>query len=109
MAVFLEQTITMHTIAITDRGYLQLSAELAVRYFPNDALVVLVRDAELWLLPTLGGGAGGLVLKQRNRQGDRSVLIWELLPPDMPYGSRNAFWDEQNGALRVALAQHQSE
>jgi hypothetical protein len=93
-----------HAVVITEHGYLQIPAELAGRYFPNDVLVVLVRDAELWLLPTRGAMAGGLLLKQRNRQGDRSVLIWEILPANTPSGSRNAFWDVQNGALRVALA-----
>jgi hypothetical protein len=92
-----------HAVVITEHGYLQIPAELAGRYFPNDVLVALVRDAELWLLPTRGAMAGGLLLKQRNRQGDRSVLIWEVLPANTPGGLRNAFWDVQNGALRVVL------
>lgn len=91
-------------VELTALGYLHLPAELAGRYFPQDVLVALPRGPELWLLPTRGAAAGGLLLKQRNPRGDRSVLIWELLPPGTPPGPRAAFWDERGGALRVALA-----
>lgn len=90
-------------IELTASGYLHLSAELAGAYFPNDLLLALVRGPELWLLPTRGPEAGGLLLKQRNARGDRSVVIWEVLPPDTSPGPRPAFWDEQRGALRAAL------
>ena len=90
-------------IELTDQGYLRLPAELARRYFPEDVLVVLVKKPELWLLPLRGAAAGGLLLKQYNLQGDRSVLIWEHLPPHTPPGDYLAFWDEAVGALRVAL------
>ena len=90
-------------IELTDQGYLHLSAELAKRYFPSDLLIALLRPPELWLLPTQGAQAGGLLLKQRNKQGDRSLLIWEVLPPNTPAGRRQAFWDEAKAALRVAL------
>lgn len=90
-------------IELTDRGYLHLPADLARRHFPEDVLVALVRGAELWLLPLRGPAAGGLLVKQRNRQGDRSVLLWGVLPEDTPPGPRAAFWDAKAGALRVAL------
>lgn len=90
-------------IEITEQGYLHLSAEIVQTYFPNDVLIVLVRPPEFWLMPTRGPEAGGLLLKQRNRQGDRSVVIWEALPPDTKPGVRAAFWDEQRGALRALL------
>jgi hypothetical protein len=93
----------MLSVELTEKGYLHLSADLAQRYFPNDALVAMVRDGELWLLPTRGPAAGGLMLKQRNRQGDRSVLIWEVLPPGTSPGWRMAHWDEERGMLRVML------
>jgi hypothetical protein len=91
-------------IELTAQGYLHLPAEVAASYFPQDVLVALPRGAELWLLPTRGAAAGGLLLKRRNARGDRSVLIWELLPPGTVPGPRPAFWDERGGALRVALA-----
>ncbi|MCB9077954.1 MAG: hydrogenase maturation protease [Anaerolineaceae bacterium] len=91
-------------IKLTDQGYLHLSADLAQRYFPEDVLVVLVKTPELWLLPLRGASAGGLLLKQRNLKGDRSVLIWEHLPEGTPSGRYPAFWDDTRGALRIALA-----
>ena len=92
-------------VSLTEQGYLHLPAELARQYFPHDLLAAITRPREVWLMPTRGAGAGGLILKQRNAQGDRSVLIWHLLPPDTAPGVRAAFWDEANGALRVALTE----
>ncbi|MCB0208100.1 MAG: hydrogenase maturation protease [Anaerolineae bacterium] len=90
-------------IKLTEQGYLHLSADVAHRYFPEDVLVVLNKTPELWLLPLRGASAGGLLLKQRNLQGDRSVLIWEHLPEETGAGSYPAFWDDARGALRIAL------
>jgi hypothetical protein len=90
-------------IELTPNGYLHLPADLARTHFPHDVLVALYRDEALWLLPTRGPAAGGLLLKQRNLQGDRSVLIWEVLPPNTPPGLHHAEWDEGRGALRVDL------
>ena len=91
------------TVEFTEHGYLYLDADIAREYFPNDVLVILVRGAEAWLMPMRGAAGGGLMLKQRNLQGDRGVLIWESLPEDTPAGIRPAFWDKKIGALRVAL------
>ncbi|WP_216640868.1 hypothetical protein [Thermus scotoductus] len=44
------------------------------------------------------------MLKIRNPRGDRSVLVRELLPEATEPGVREAFWDEEAGALRVPLA-----
>ena len=90
-------------LELTESGYLHIPAALAQEYFPQDVLVVLPRGKELWLLPTRGPEAGGLLLQQRNLKGDRSVLIWELLPDDTPAGPKAAFWDDRQGALRMAL------
>ncbi|MFV9507250.1 MAG: hydrogenase maturation protease [Oscillochloridaceae bacterium umkhey_bin13] len=91
------------TVELTAQGYLHLPAEVAGRYFPQDVLVALTRNQELWLLPTRGPAAGGLLLKQRNARGDRSVLIWELVPAGTPPGARPAHWDDAHGALKVTL------
>lgn len=90
-------------VEITSKGYLAIPAEVAQAYFPNDVLVALVKEPELWLLPMRGAAGGGLLLKQRNLAGDRSVLIWEVLPDETCTGKRTAFWDDERGALRVAL------
>jgi hypothetical protein len=90
-------------VSFTDMGYLHIPVEIARDYFPEDVLVALLKDQELWLLPVRGAAAGGLLLKQRNLQGDRSVIIWEAVQPHTPLGARPAVWDEQHRALRVAL------
>ena len=69
----------------------------------GDTVLALKRDRELWLLPTRGAAAGGLVLKQRNLDGDRAVLVREVLEDAPVIGARPAMWDERQGALRVAL------
>ena len=91
-------------LELTESGYLYIPAALAQEYFPQDVLVVLPRGKELWLLPTRGPEAGGLLLKQRNLKGDRSVLVWELIPEETSPGLKQAFWDDRQGALRMALA-----
>ncbi len=90
-------------VEITSQGSLRLAAEVAQRFFPADALVALVRGPELWLLPVRGPAAGGLLLKQRNPQGDRSVVLQGIVERDLPAGRHAAFWDVERGALRVAL------
>lgn len=92
------------TVEITADGNLRLDVEVAQRFFPADALVAVPRGAELWLMPLTGPEGGGLLLKQRNPRGDRSTLIWEVLPPGTPAGRRQAVWDDANGALRVDLS-----
>jgi len=90
-------------LEFTQAGYLLLPASIAKEFFPQDTLVVLVKGDELWLLPTRGAAAGGLLLKQRNAAGDRSVLVGPLLSQAVPAGRWPAFWDERAAALRVAL------
>ena len=94
----------MTTVEITPAGDLRLTADVAAEYFPADSLVAVLRGEELWLLPLVGPEGGGLLLKQRNRRGDRSALIWEALPAEHPVGERSAVWDAANGALRVDLS-----
>jgi hydrogenase maturation protease len=90
-------------VEFTSDGYLRLSSEIARRYFPSDGLVALLRGPEMWLMPTHGNAAGGSLLKQRTAHGDKTVLIGEELRTHPVTGFRIAFWDETQGALRVAL------
>ena len=90
-------------VLFTSRGYLVLEAETARRFFPGDTVLAIRRDRELWLLPTRGAAAGGLVLKQRNLQGDRAVLVREVIDDADVIGPRPAIWDARQGVLRVAL------
>lgn len=88
---------------ISADGYLRLSREDAADFFPEDTLLAMWRDGEFLLLPTRGAGAGGLMLKQRNADGDRSLLISEVFGFEMPTGTFSAVWDDGIGGLRVSL------
>lgn len=88
-------------LEITPRGYLILPCEIASEYYPEDACVAMVREDELWVLPIMSSASGGLMMKQRNLQGDRSVLVWEALPDDHKSGNFKATWDAENGAMRI--------
>lgn len=94
------------TVELSEGGDLRLDAETAARHFPHDALVAGWREDEheLWLLPLVGPEGGGLLLKQRNLQGDRSALVAESLPAGWEPGPQRARWDDEHGALRVSLA-----
>ncbi len=92
------------TVELTPDGDLRINAADSARFFPSDALVALAEANELLLVPLVGPGSGGLLLKQRNRAGDRSALVSEHLPPDGPRGLRPATWDPDAGCLRVDLS-----
>jgi len=95
-------------VEITADGYLRLDAALAASRFPSDAVAAVAREGQLWLFPLRGPSSGGLLLKQRNPAGDRTVLvhpvlIQESLGVGFPVGVREAFWDDEQKALRIPL------
>jgi hydrogenase maturation protease len=96
--------MTVVDVELTDAGYLRLTAPVAATYFPSDAMVAVPRGRELWLMPLSSQDNGGLLLKQRNADGDRSALVHEVLPVGWPVGHRSALWDEAAGALRIDLS-----
>ncbi|UNB49924.1 hydrogenase maturation protease [Mycolicibacterium sp. YH-1] len=93
------------TVEFTDDGYLRLGAELSAARFPSHVAAGMVRGDQLWLLPLRGPRSGGLLLKQRTPEGDRALLVLELLHDTIPAGERRAFWDDAHGALRIPLEQ----
>jgi tetratricopeptide (TPR) repeat protein len=90
-------------VEITSDGYLRLTRAVAGRFFPGDTLVAVREGDGLLLLPTRGSAGGGLILKQRNHEGDRSVLVAEALAFQMSAGRHAAQWDEHVAGLRVAV------
>lgn len=82
---------------------MRISREDAEHFFPQDTLLALWREGALLLLPTRGAAAGGLMLKQRNTHGDRSLLISEVFEFQVPAGRYTAVWDDSVGGLRVEL------
>lgn len=91
------------TVEFTFDGYLRLDAALAASRFPSDAVVAMVRDGDLWLVPLRGPRSGGLLLKQRNTAGDRSLLIREVTADRAISGVVRAFWDDERKSLRIPL------
>jgi hydrogenase maturation protease len=89
------------SVEFTEDGYLRIDANVAREYFPGDAAVILPKDDEIWIVPLRGTASGGLLLKQRNVAGDRTLLVREALEDDVPVGKRAARWDERQGALRI--------
>lgn len=89
-------------VEFTAGGYLHIDAHTAGEYFPDDAAVVVPKDDEVWVIPLRGTASGGLLLKQRNVAGDRTLLVREALADDIPVGVCGARWDERQGALRIA-------
>lgn len=91
------------TVELTEAGYLHLPADLAAAHVPADACVARREGDELVVVPLAGPAHGGLVLKQRNLAGDRSVLVSEVLGFTPVVGTFPVTWDEARGALRIRL------
>lgn len=92
-------------IEFTENGYLHLPPEVST-YFPAHTLVALMQGDELWLLPVRRAASGGLLLKQINRQGTRSLFVEELFrdrPEALPAGRCPCWWDTKRGALIIPL------
>ncbi|MGE0219589.1 hydrogenase maturation protease [Mycolicibacterium sp.] len=91
------------TVEFTPDGYLRIGAELAAARFPSDAVAAVLRDDDFWLIPLQGPRSGGLLLKQRNPAGDRSVLVSEVLGSTSITGVHRAFWDDEQAAMRIPI------
>ncbi|ADC90036.1 hydrogenase maturation protease [Thermocrinis albus DSM 14484] len=94
----------VYRVVLREDGYLVIPAEVAEKYFVRSmSVLVLPRGLEFLLVPLPNDRQGGLILKRINRKGDRAVLIYELLPAGIQYGSKVAQWSEEEGALVVSL------
>lgn len=94
-------------VEINRDGYLHLDADLARRHFPADACVARLSGDVLELMPLVNASHGGLVLRQRNPAGDRTLLIHEVLEFGGQHGRFRARWDEQQGVFKVDLTDSQ--
>ena len=99
------------TVTLTTDGYLHLDHDVARRWFPADVLVARLvaggppdeRSDVLELIPLHGITHGGLVLRQRNPSGDRTVLIHEVLGFADRAGTYALSWDDAAGLARIVL------
>jgi hypothetical protein len=68
-----------HTVSIGD-GRIVLPRATYETYLASAGSAALVeRDAEVYLVPLNGPVAGGMLLKQRNLEGDRVLLATDFL------------------------------
>lgn len=95
---------TATTVELTESGYLRLPKALAAQYLPTDACLAGCDAGDLILIPLHSSANGGLVLKMRNPEGDRVVLVSEALHFHIRAGVFPVRWEEDRGALRVLMA-----
>ncbi len=69
-----KQTKTSTNTIRMERGNLYISAAIYDRYLKNiQAVILLERDDQWWLMPVRNAMAGGYLLKRLNSQGDRVI------------------------------------
>lgn len=90
------------------RGSVYLPAELCARHFDGlDAVIVLIRDRRLMVLPVMHAAAGGCLLKIRNARGDRVATVPDVFAAhgleDFAAEGLPAAWSHEEAALIVAL------
>lgn len=77
---------------ITADGYLRLPGAFAQQYFPADRCAGLVTGGRYVLMPASVHAPNGMIIKQRNLAGDRSVLVREVWGDDHPVGPVTVIW-----------------
>ncbi|HMB74777.1 MAG TPA: hypothetical protein VKN76_00120 [Kiloniellaceae bacterium] len=90
------------------RGAVHLPAALYDRYFPGiSAVILLIREGTLQVLPVHHVAAGGCLLKQRNAAGDRVAAAPDLFLAaglqDLDAADLPARWSSDSGGLIVEL------
>lgn len=91
------------------RGSIYISAEVYEVYFKGlEAVIVLIRDSKLMILPVRQMAAGGCLLKMRNAKGDRVATAPDVFEAhglqDFSAEALEATWSSEDGALVVALS-----
>ncbi len=89
-------------------GAVYLPAALVERYFRGiDAVIVLIRDHRLMILPVAQATAGGCLLKVRNAAGDRVAQARDVFQDmellDLEAENLEARWQSEAGALCADL------
>jgi hypothetical protein len=89
----------MNTVRLAG-GRLYIDHELYATYFANrNAVILLLREQRLHILPVQSAANGGYLLKQRNAKGDRVVDAPDLFSPDVPEARYEVAWNPQAGGL----------
>lgn len=89
-------------------GSIYLSAQMAKTYFNNiKAVIILIRDKQIQIMPVQHMASGGCLLKQRNIAGDKIASAPDVFQAN---GLQNwdesgltALWSSADGALIINL------
>jgi hypothetical protein len=89
-------------------GSVYLPAEVVATYFRGiDAVIVLIREGRLMILPVRQATAGGCLLKLRNAVGDRVAQARDVFQDrgllDLKLVDLPAYWVSEDGALCAEL------
>lgn len=89
-------------------GAIYLSADVVDRYFNGiDAVIVLIQQGELMVMPVHQATSGGSLLKVRNLAGDRVVHARDVFQDqdllDFVSDDLRALWQSEKGALCADL------
>lgn len=89
-------------------GAVYLDAEVVERYFKGiEAVIVLIREGELQILPVHQMAAGGCLLKLRNAAGDRVASAPDVFRANnletWTAAGLMAAWSVEKGALIAAI------
>ena len=95
------------------KGSIYLPVEVCDTYFRGlDAVIVLIREGALNILPVQQMRAGGYLLKIRNSSGDRVVsapdVFFEHDLCDWEAADLSAAWSSESGALICPLELEQT-
>ena len=96
------------TIIAVKEGAIYLPRAVVDTYFSGiEAVIVLIRDGELMVVPVHQATAGGCLLKVRNAAGDRVVQARDVFQDrdllDFATDALAARWRADKGALCAAL------
>ena len=98
------ETMGTVNVELKEDGYLIIPNEIINKYFKNSlSVIVIPKGMQFIVIPLSNDKQGGLLLKRINVKGDSAVLVWELLPPGIKFGSKKAIWDEKEGGLVISL------
>ena len=99
----------MHRTIDIKRGSIYISAEVYDTYFAGlEAVIVLIRDENLLILPVRQMATGGCLLKVRNARGDRVATAPDVFEAhglsDFNADALEATWSSDEGALIAKLS-----
>lgn len=98
----------MATFVEIKNGSIYLSAEVADTYFKGiEAVIILIRDNAIQILPVNQMAAGGCFLKRLNSNGDRVASAPDVfIANDLGEYCNSAMearWSSKDGALIIGL------